>query len=74
MLAPSGRGLILYQVYGNLYATTGRALIHKNREDFKHEGQRIRPTIGDFGGNCASNQSLFNYGRIEEREEKKKED
>ncbi|GKB10585.1 hypothetical protein Tco_0844508 [Tanacetum coccineum] len=54
--------------------TISRALIHKNREDFKHEGQRIRPTIGDFGGNCASNQSLFNYGRIEEREEKKKED
>ncbi|GJV99328.1 putative reverse transcriptase domain-containing protein [Tanacetum coccineum] len=52
----------------------GRALIHKNREDSKHKGQRIRPTIGDFGGNCASNQSLFNYGRIEEWEEKKKED
>ncbi|GKB53740.1 hypothetical protein Tco_0904493 [Tanacetum coccineum] len=24
MLAPSGRGLILYQAYGNLYAMTGR--------------------------------------------------
>ncbi|GJW11876.1 hypothetical protein Tco_1577703 [Tanacetum coccineum] len=24
MLAPSGGGLILYQAYGNLYATTGR--------------------------------------------------
>ncbi|GKD35883.1 hypothetical protein Tco_1251392 [Tanacetum coccineum] len=52
----------------------GGALIHKNREGSKHEGQRIRPTIGDFGGNCASNQSPFNNGRIEEWEEKKKED
>ncbi|GJU69995.1 hypothetical protein Tco_1256254 [Tanacetum coccineum] len=24
MLSPSGRGLILYQAYGNLYAITGR--------------------------------------------------
>ncbi|GJS75353.1 putative nucleotidyltransferase, ribonuclease H [Tanacetum coccineum] len=52
----------------------GGALIHKNREGSKHEGRRIRPTIGDFGGNCASNQSPFNNGRIEEWEEKKKED
>ncbi|GKE29214.1 hypothetical protein Tco_1444598 [Tanacetum coccineum] len=52
----------------------GGELIHKNREGSKHEGQRIRPTIGDFGGNCASNQSLFNDGRIEEWEEKKTED
>ncbi|GKD68798.1 hypothetical protein Tco_1322888 [Tanacetum coccineum] len=52
----------------------GGALIHKNREGSKHEGQRIRPTIGDFGGNCASNQSPFNNGRIEEWEEEKKED
>ncbi|GJU94114.1 hypothetical protein Tco_1318870 [Tanacetum coccineum] len=52
----------------------GRALIHKNREGSKHEGQRIRPTIGGFGGNCARNQSPFNNGRIEEWEEKKKED
>ncbi|GJS95323.1 transposon ty3-I gag-pol polyprotein [Tanacetum coccineum] len=50
------------------------ALIHKNREGSKHEGQRIRPTICDFEGNCASNQSPFNNGRIEEWEEKKKED
>ncbi|GKA18995.1 transposon ty3-I gag-pol polyprotein [Tanacetum coccineum] len=52
----------------------GGALIHKNREGSKHEGQRNRSTIGDFRGNCASNQSLFNKGRIEEWEEKKKED
>ncbi|GKB44454.1 hypothetical protein Tco_0889396, partial [Tanacetum coccineum] len=52
----------------------GGALIHKNPEGSKHEGQRIRPTIGGFGGNCASNQSPFNNGRIEEWEEKKKED
>ncbi|GJU71969.1 transposon ty3-I gag-pol polyprotein [Tanacetum coccineum] len=52
----------------------GGALIHKNREGSKHEGRRIRPTIGGFGGNCASNQSPFNNGRIEEWEEKKKED
>ncbi|GJW00070.1 transposon ty3-I gag-pol polyprotein [Tanacetum coccineum] len=42
----------------------GGALIHKNREGSKQEGQRIRPTIGDFGGNCASNQSPFNDGRM----------
>ncbi|GJW50002.1 hypothetical protein Tco_0091353 [Tanacetum coccineum] len=36
----------------------GGALIHKNRESGKHEGQRIRPTIRDFGGNCARNQSM----------------
>ncbi|GJZ36584.1 hypothetical protein Tco_0582775 [Tanacetum coccineum] len=52
----------------------GGALIHKNRQGSKHEGRRIRPTIGGFGGNCASNQSPFNNGRIEEWEEKKKED
>ncbi|GJR96426.1 RNA-directed DNA polymerase [Tanacetum coccineum] len=48
----------------------GGALIYKNHEGSKHEGQRIHPTIGDFGGNCASNQSPFNNGRIEEWEEK----
>ncbi|GJV89048.1 putative nucleotidyltransferase, ribonuclease H [Tanacetum coccineum] len=52
----------------------GGALIQKNREGSKHEGQKVRPTIGDFGGNCASNQSPFNNGRIEEWEEEKKED
>ncbi|GKC14036.1 hypothetical protein Tco_1010818 [Tanacetum coccineum] len=44
----------------------GGALIHKNHEASKHEGQRIHPTIGDFGGNCASNQSPLNNGRIDE--------
>ncbi|GJX97956.1 hypothetical protein Tco_0354975 [Tanacetum coccineum] len=52
----------------------GGALIHKNREGSKNEGRRIRPTIGDFKGNCASNQSPFNNGRIEEWEKEKKED
>ncbi|GKD11190.1 putative nucleotidyltransferase, ribonuclease H [Tanacetum coccineum] len=52
----------------------GGALIYKNREGSKHESRRIHLTIGDFGGNCASNQSLFNNGRIEEWEEEKKED
>nr|GEX63520.1 putative nucleotidyltransferase, ribonuclease H [Tanacetum cinerariifolium]GFA07236.1 putative nucleotidyltransferase, ribonuclease H [Tanacetum cinerariifolium] len=52
----------------------GGALFHKNHEGSKHEGRRIRPTIGDFGGNCASNQSSFNNGRIKECEEEKKED
>ncbi|GJW17389.1 transposon ty3-I gag-pol polyprotein, partial [Tanacetum coccineum] len=51
----------------------GGTLIHKNREGSKHEGQRIRPTIGDFRGNCASKQSPFNDGRIEEREQKKED-
>ncbi|GJX92005.1 hypothetical protein Tco_0345331 [Tanacetum coccineum] len=52
----------------------GEALIHKNREGSKHKGQGIRQTIGGFGGNYASNQSPFNNGRIEEWEEKMKED
>ncbi|GJV86816.1 hypothetical protein Tco_1530754 [Tanacetum coccineum] len=52
----------------------GAALIHKNREGSKHEGLKIRPTIGDFRGNCASNQSPFNNERIKEYEEEKKED
>nr|GEY20837.1 transposon Ty3-I Gag-Pol polyprotein [Tanacetum cinerariifolium] len=52
----------------------GGALIHKNHEGSKHEGRRICPTIGDLGGNCASNQSPFNNGRIKEWEEEKKED
>ncbi|GKB01328.1 hypothetical protein Tco_0829372 [Tanacetum coccineum] len=52
----------------------GGALIHKNHEGSKHEGRRIRPTIGGFGGNCASNLFPFNNGRIEEWEEKKKKD
>ncbi|GJV90453.1 putative nucleotidyltransferase, ribonuclease H [Tanacetum coccineum] len=52
----------------------GGELIHKKGEGSKHEGRRIRQTIGDFGGNCASNQSPFNNGRIEEWEEQKKED
>ncbi|GKE35775.1 hypothetical protein Tco_1455097, partial [Tanacetum coccineum] len=52
----------------------GGKLIHKNRDSSKHEGRRICPTIGGFGGNCASNQSPFNNGRIEEWEEKKNED
>ncbi|GKC80046.1 hypothetical protein Tco_1130820 [Tanacetum coccineum] len=56
------------------FVIVGEALIQKNREGSKHEGQKIRPTIGDFGGNCASNQSPFNNGRIEEWEEEKKED
>nr|GEV04109.1 zf-CCHC domain-containing protein [Tanacetum cinerariifolium] len=51
----------------------GGALIHKNREGSKHKGKRIRLTIGDFGGNCAGNQSPFNDGRIEEWKEKKED-
>nr|GEU75148.1 transposon Ty3-I Gag-Pol polyprotein [Tanacetum cinerariifolium] len=51
----------------------GGASIYKNREGSKHEGRRILPTISDFGGNCASNQSPFNNGRIEEWEEENKE-
>ncbi|GKD92516.1 hypothetical protein Tco_1372353 [Tanacetum coccineum] len=43
----------------------GGELIHKNRYGSKDEGRRIRPTIGGFGGNCASNQSPFNNERIE---------
>ncbi|GJT67263.1 hypothetical protein Tco_1018743 [Tanacetum coccineum] len=39
------------------FVIVGGALIHKNPEGSKHEGRRIRPTIGDFGGNCESNRS-----------------
>ncbi|GJS45247.1 long chain acyl-CoA synthetase 6, peroxisomal-like protein [Tanacetum coccineum] len=56
------------------FVIVGGTLIHKNREGSKHEDRRIRPTIGGFGGNCASNQSTFNNGGIEEWEEKKEED
>ncbi|GKB05353.1 hypothetical protein Tco_0833548 [Tanacetum coccineum] len=49
-------------------------LIYKNREGSKHEGRRIRPTIDDFGGNCASNQSPFINGRTKEWKEEKKVD
>ncbi|GJV44217.1 hypothetical protein Tco_1428753, partial [Tanacetum coccineum] len=62
------------EVWSGEYMDHGGALIYKNREGSKHEGRRIRLTIGGFGGNCASNQSPFNNGRIEEWEEKKKED
>ncbi|GJW43295.1 hypothetical protein Tco_0072094 [Tanacetum coccineum] len=34
-----------------------------------NEGRKIRPTIGNFGGTYASNQSPFNNGRIKEWEE-----
>nr|GEU47888.1 retrotransposon protein, putative, Ty3-gypsy subclass [Tanacetum cinerariifolium] len=51
----------------------GGALIHKNHEGSKHEGQRIHLTIGHFGGTCVSNQSSFNNGRIKEWGEEKKE-
>ncbi|GJY68000.1 hypothetical protein Tco_0470982 [Tanacetum coccineum] len=59
---------------GLCFVIIGGALIHKNCEGSKHEGRRIRPTIGDFGGNYASNQSPFNNGRIREYEEENKED
>nr|GEX80277.1 hypothetical protein [Tanacetum cinerariifolium] len=44
----------------------GGALIHMNREGSKHESRRIHPTLGNFGGNYASNQSSFNNGRVKE--------
>ncbi|GJW56789.1 hypothetical protein Tco_0103520 [Tanacetum coccineum] len=44
----------------------GGALVHKNYDGSKQEGKRIRPTIGNFEGTCASNQSPFNNGRIDE--------
>nr|GEX91336.1 pyruvate decarboxylase 2 [Tanacetum cinerariifolium] len=56
------------------FVIIGEVLIHKNCEGSKHEGQIIRPTIGDFGGNGASNQSPFNNERIEESEEENKDD
>nr|GFA61477.1 putative nucleotidyltransferase, ribonuclease H [Tanacetum cinerariifolium] len=52
----------------------GGALFQRNHEGSKHEGRRIRLTIRDFEGNCASNQSPFNNGTIKECEEEKKED
>ncbi|GJU59589.1 hypothetical protein Tco_1237355 [Tanacetum coccineum] len=65
---------IVGEVWSGEYMDHGGALIYKNREGSKHEGRRIRLTIGNFGGNCASNQSPFNNGRIGEWEEKKTED
>ncbi|GJZ98924.1 hypothetical protein Tco_0671475 [Tanacetum coccineum] len=56
------------------FVIIGGALIYKNREGSKHKGQRIHPTMGDYGGNYESNQSPFKNGRIKEWEEKKKED
>ncbi|GJV24959.1 putative nucleotidyltransferase, ribonuclease H [Tanacetum coccineum] len=53
------------------FVIVGGALIHKNNKGSKHEGRRIRPTIGDLIGNCASKQSSFNNRR---NEEEKKED
>nr|GEX00922.1 hypothetical protein [Tanacetum cinerariifolium] len=50
----------------------GGALIHKNRKGSKHEGQRIRPTIGDFGGTYASNQFPFNNGRMKNGRRKRR--
>ncbi|GJZ48673.1 hypothetical protein Tco_0602505 [Tanacetum coccineum] len=47
---------------------------HKNHEGGKHEGRRIRPTIGDLVCNCASNQSPFNNWRVDELEERMKVD
>ncbi|GJT19150.1 hypothetical protein Tco_0877856 [Tanacetum coccineum] len=55
------------------FVIVGGALIHKNREGSKHKGRRIHPTISDFGGNCASNQSPFNNGRVEEWNEEKED-
>nr|GEW03770.1 hypothetical protein [Tanacetum cinerariifolium] len=48
------------------------ALIQKNHEGSKHEGRRIRLIIGDFGGNCANNQSSFNNEKIKEWRRKRR--
>nr|GEW17680.1 hypothetical protein [Tanacetum cinerariifolium] len=55
------------------FVIVGGELIHKNCKGSKRKGKIIRLTICDFGGNCESNQSPFNDGRIEEWEAKKKD-
>ncbi|GKE94738.1 hypothetical protein Tco_1579593 [Tanacetum coccineum] len=49
MLAPSGRGLILYQAYGNLYAMTGRKAHFL--EDKQIQSVGVFSTWMTFGGN-----------------------
>ncbi|GJQ88875.1 retrovirus-related pol polyprotein from transposon TNT 1-94 [Tanacetum coccineum] len=53
MLTPSGRGLILYQAYGNLYAMTvagyGVASIKRCRRDQSSDGVRILATASGRG-------------------------
>ncbi|GJZ10019.1 hypothetical protein Tco_0544778 [Tanacetum coccineum] len=53
MLAPSGGGLILYQVYGNLYAMTvagdGVAGIKKHHGDLSNDGIRNLATTSERG-------------------------
>jgi hypothetical protein len=52
----------------------GGTLIHKNREGSNYAGLKIRPIIGGSINNHSSNQSPFNNGRVEEWEERKKND
>ncbi|GJU85785.1 hypothetical protein Tco_1293331 [Tanacetum coccineum] len=53
MLAPSGRGLIIYQAYGNLYAMTERgdgvAIIKRRRQDLNGDGVRDLATASGRG-------------------------
>ncbi|GJW23905.1 hypothetical protein Tco_0037716 [Tanacetum coccineum] len=42
MLAPSGRGLILYQAYGNLYAMTGNGYPRKGQKSKPKRQNRAR--------------------------------
>ncbi|GJX15668.1 hypothetical protein Tco_0216500 [Tanacetum coccineum] len=49
MLAPSGRGLILYQAYGNLYAMIGRKA--HLLEDKQIPSVGVFSTWMEFGGN-----------------------
>ncbi|GJS24953.1 hypothetical protein Tco_0453585 [Tanacetum coccineum] len=53
MLAPNGRGLILYQAYGNLYAITeprdGVATIKRRRHDIHGDGVRDSVTASGRG-------------------------
>ncbi|GJT30602.1 hypothetical protein Tco_0910877 [Tanacetum coccineum] len=53
MLAPSGGGLILYQVYGNLYVMTGRKayLLEDKQIPSKGVFDKVFSTLMAFGGN-----------------------
>ncbi|GKD27379.1 hypothetical protein Tco_1233593 [Tanacetum coccineum] len=53
MLAPSGEGLILYQVYGNLYAMTGRKAHLLEDKQIPSVGilDEVFSTCMAFGGN-----------------------
>ncbi|GJX23483.1 hypothetical protein Tco_0227928 [Tanacetum coccineum] len=62
MLAPSGRGLILYQAYGNLFAMTGR-------KAHLLEDKQI-PSVGVFSTCMAFGGNTLDFGSFGEERDK----